>query len=363
VVFVENSWQRKASFALKLQERLERVQSSIQVVSKAEELHLFLKFGDTLYTRKGLPFAETDTRDHWRPVSEVKNDWFAVLMDGEPAVFLREAGEPASKVVGLRLQGETWKPFFSYDAGITTAMGIYPLGEPGRFAILRQSFPGSLRLAEVEGGKVIKESRHGGGFPFPRLFGVMMLGSYGPTLILPLVLAFILSGLMRKHRVCEHRAGAVTMPFASITRRALSQIIDFFVIGAPAIAGGLLLFPVFDMEKMFSFGTVHLVAFGLLAGEVLWGVFCLLGYSFLEGKWGATPGKWAAGIRVLGTDLRPCGFGRALVRNLLKFIDGFFNFMVGILLAALSENWQRVGDMAARTVVVRVRREMVLDVS
>jgi len=42
------------------------------------------------------------------------------------------------------------------------------------------------------------------------------------------------------------------------------------------------------------------------------------------------------------------------VRNLLKFADGFFNFMVGLLVSALSENWQRVGDMAARTVVVRV---------
>ncbi len=99
-----------------------------------------------------------------------------------------------------------------------------------------------------------------------------------------------------------------------------------------------------------------------MLGELIWGLVCLLVFSLLEGKWGATPGKWAVRIRVLGTDLRPCGFGRALVRNLLKFIDGFFNFMVGILLAALSENWQRVGDMAARTVVVRVRKGMALDV-
>jgi uncharacterized RDD family membrane protein YckC len=33
-------------------------------------------------------------------------------------------------------------------------------------------------------------------------------------------------------------------------------------------------------------------------------------------------------------------------------VDGFFNFMMGTMVAALSENWQRVGDMAARTVVV-----------
>ncbi|HHP7236475.1 MAG TPA: RDD family protein [Desulfobacterales bacterium] len=88
---------------------------------------------------------------------------------------------------------------------------------------------------------------------------------------------------------------------------------------------------------------------GLAAGSVL------CADSVLEGEKGITSGKWVAGIRVLGTDLRPCGVGRALVCNLLKMVDGFFNFMVGIMVAALSENWQRVGDMAARTVVIDVR--------
>jgi uncharacterized RDD family membrane protein YckC len=283
-------------------------------------------------------------------------------MDGELAVFCEPAGEFPSTVVGLRLEGETWKSFFSYDAGMTTEMGVYPIGQSGKFVLLGQSFPGSLRLVQVDGGKVLKESRYGRGFPFPDFFWVMMLGFYGPTLLLPLVLAVILSRLMKKHRICVHQAGSVTMPFASITRRALSQIIDFFVLGGPAIAGVFLLFPMFDIERMFKSGPLFLSGAGLVFGEVFWGIFCLFAYSFLEGRWGATPGKWVVGIRVLGTDLLPCGFGRALVRNLLKFIDGFFNFMVGILLAALSENWQRVGDMAARTVVVRGKREMVLDV-
>ena len=61
------------------------------------------------------------------------------------------------------------------------------------------------------------------------------------------------------------------------------------------------------------------------------------------------------GIRVLGLDLVPCGFGRALLRNILKFVYGFFNFMVGILVIALSENWQCIGDMATRTVVVDMK--------
>ncbi len=30
----------------------------------------------------------------------------------------------------------------------------------------------------------------------------------------------------------------------------------------------------------------------------------------------------------------------------------FFNFMVGVIIVAFTENWQRVGDKAARTIVV-----------
>jgi len=70
-------------------------------------------------------------------------------------------------------------------------------------------------------------------------------------------------------------------------------------------------------------------------------------------RWGLTPGKWIVGIRVVGTDLQPCGFGRALLRNFLKMVDGFYNFMVGILIVTFTKDWQRVGDMAARTIVIR----------
>jgi uncharacterized RDD family membrane protein YckC len=250
---------------------------------------------------------------------------------------------------------------FAYGPIMTSNLGVYPLGHSEKFAILLQSFPGSLRLVQVEGGRVVQEVRHGRAFPFPRHFMIMMLGFYGPTLILPLVLAVVLSGLMRRHRISEHGAESVSMPFASLTRRALAQIVDFIILGAPALAGVLMLFPNFDMERMFISGPGHMLAgFGLMMSQMLWVIICLFAFSLLGGKWGVTLGKWTVGIRVFGTNLRPCGFGRAFVRNLLKFIDGFFNFMVGIVLVALTENWQRVGDMAACTVVIDVRREMTL---
>jgi uncharacterized RDD family membrane protein YckC len=361
MVFVEDTWQEKLRFKLKFQENRGRIHRYLQALSSDGTLHLFLKFGKTLYYREGPPPEAIDDRGIWQPVAEVGCDWVALLTDGEPVVFHCGTRNGSWKIVGLRLRGERWRPFSAYEAGLTSEMGVYPLGQPDRFAMLLQSFPGSLRLVQVDGTRVISEIRHGSGFPFPRGFMVMMAGFYVPTLILPLVLAVILSGFMMRHRICEHRDGSVSMPFASLTRRALAQIVDFFVLGAPAIAGALLLYPIYDMEKMFSSGPFPFLAgFGLIAGTLLWGFVCLFAFSFLEGKWGVTPGKWVVGIRVLGTDLQSCGFGRAFVRNLLKFIDGFFNFMIGILLVALTENWQRVGDMAARTVVVDVRREEIL---
>jgi len=96
-----------------------------------------------------------------------------------------------------------------------------------------------------------------------------------------------------------------------------------------------------------------LIFMGFMLAGFLWMFFVIFAFGFLEGKWGQTPGKWVLKIEVVGTDLKRCGFGRGLIRNLLMFVDGFFNFMVGILLVGLTDNWQRVGDMAARTIVVK----------
>jgi uncharacterized RDD family membrane protein YckC len=359
MVFVEDTWQRKSAVTLNFEGIRGRIRCNLKVLSKEGKLHLFLKFGRTLYYREGLPPAETDDRDVWQPIAEVGTDWVALLIDTVPVVFHR--GTRDSQIVGLRLAGRTWRRFFAYGPIMTSDLGVYPRGHAEEFAILLQSFPGSLRLVQVEGGRVVQEVRHGRGFPFPRHFMIMMLGFYGPMLTLPLIFAVVLSGLMRRHRICEHGAESVSMPFASLTRRALAQIVDFIILGAPTLAGVLILFPNLDMEKMFISGPGHmLTGFGLMMGQMLWLIICLFVFSLLEGRWGVTLGKWTVGIGVFGTDLRPCGFGRAFVRNILKFVDGFFNFMVGILLVALTENWQRVGDMAARTVVIDVRREMTL---
>ncbi len=125
-------------------------------------------------------------------------------------------------------------------------------------------------------------------------------------------------------------------------------MIDAVVLAAPMVVAYELMF------RNIGRGSVGImVTFMPFILALLWMLVVVLVFSFLEGRYGRTPGKWIAGICVLSTNLRPCGFGRAIIRNLLKFVDGFFNFLVAVLVTALTENWQRVGDLAAGTIVVR----------
>jgi uncharacterized RDD family membrane protein YckC len=85
-------------------------------------------------------------------------------------------------------------------------------------------------------------------------------------------------------------------------------------------------------------------------------VFTVLGFGYYvlaEGLTGATVGKRIVGIRVESEDGEFVGLGPALVRNLLRFVDGLFFYLVGAIFAFTSPRAQRLGDRAAHTVVVR----------
>jgi uncharacterized RDD family membrane protein YckC len=75
---------------------------------------------------------------------------------------------------------------------------------------------------------------------------------------------------------------------------------------------------------------------------------------FEAGKRGATPGKRIAGLRVVQATGSPITFGQAVVRNFLRFIDGmpFFTYGIGLGSCLASRRFQRLGDLAAGTVVV-----------
>jgi uncharacterized RDD family membrane protein YckC len=92
-----------------------------------------------------------------------------------------------------------------------------------------------------------------------------------------------------------------------------------------------------------------------VGGNAFW-LLLAVGFGYFivcEAATGATLGKRMVGIRVTGEDGEHVTFGAAVVRNLLRVIDGLFFYLVGFVFALLSTRGQRLGDRAAHTIVVR----------
>jgi uncharacterized RDD family membrane protein YckC len=81
---------------------------------------------------------------------------------------------------------------------------------------------------------------------------------------------------------------------------------------------------------------------------------------FVMAEWltGSTVGKQVVGLRVRMADGRCCTLSAAIVRNLLRVVDAFpFGIpnLLGFLVVAGTPRHQRLGDLAAQTIVVRTR--------
>ena len=234
----------------------------------------------------------------------------------------------------------------------------YVFASSNNINIITSLMPGSLSWYTFDGEKAKRKKILKKGF-FP--FGMMkiMFIPHIVNICIPLLLAFVLTILIRKYRNPEYLNETNHAFFAPLIRRALAEMIDIIIVLLPLIC--VFIFEgknIMDIENMdFKPTMFPFVLVGVFFFTCGFGIFMLFVYSFLEGKYCATPGKWLLGIRVVGTDLKPCGFGRALLRNVLRFVDGFFNYLVGILIIAFTDRQQRIGDMAANTIVIRKQEE------
>jgi uncharacterized RDD family membrane protein YckC len=154
-------------------------------------------------------------------------------------------------------------------------------------------------------------------------------------------------------------------------RRAIAAIIDGLIIAIPTF---LLLTAQFQYregvsanycdEVFLAQGDGVCVVIGTTAYETrdlglapnLLGLALSLGvFVILQGLTGFTPGKLLTGIRNVREDGRAPGLLKAFVRWLLWIVDGFpYIFpLVGLITALSTPGHRRVGDMAAKTFVVR----------
>jgi uncharacterized RDD family membrane protein YckC len=124
--------------------------------------------------------------------------------------------------------------------------------------------------------------------------------------------------------------------------RFIAEVIDYalkgIVLGALAIV-------------VYAIGPGVATAVFLVITFLIWFGYDVL-FEVLAG--GRTPGKRAVGLRVVRTGGQPVGFLTSSIRNLLRIVDGpATSYIAGIVSIVASKRNQRLGDMAAGTLVVR----------
>ena len=137
-------------------------------------------------------------------------------------------------------------------------------------------------------------------------------------------------------------------------RRILATIVDGLILGALFTVMTMLFGTVTTITNVGPFDlNVSTISMPALP-SVLYAVIVVLYYMLLEGYLGQTVGKMVLGIKVVREDNGEVpGLGGATIRTLLRIIDGLFSYLVAFITVLISGKNQRLGDMAAHTLVVR----------
>ena len=133
----------------------------------------------------------------------------------------------------------------------------------------------------------------------------------------------------------QYGYGQAQLQYVSVWPRAGAVIIDSIIL-------------------VVVFAILNLIFQNAQTVGVILEVILFFGYFIvMEAMWGATVGKMALRLRVVKTDGTPISWSESVIRNLLRIIDGLFYYLVGAILIWTSPLRQRLGDRAAKTVVVK----------
>jgi uncharacterized RDD family membrane protein YckC len=155
-------------------------------------------------------------------------------------------------------------------------------------------------------------------------------------------------------------AGAYRVELASVGRRAAAFIIDSLILVVPI------------MVLYFSVPIIALTALGggrsgpgaagvifMIMWVLVMMALVLLGppayFFLLEWKTGATWGKRLMGVRVIMADGNALTALAAFLRTFLRLVDQYLFFIPALACIAATVKYQRLGDLAALTIVIRDR--------
>jgi uncharacterized RDD family membrane protein YckC len=146
-----------------------------------------------------------------------------------------------------------------------------------------------------------------------------------------------------------------SLPLAGPVSRCLAFLIDLLLISALTTAIEQALAPVRMWQQDLGLGLLILF---YLAAWLLYGILS-------EYLWfGQTFGKWLLGLRVVDSAGLELQFHQVAIRNLIRSVDLFPVLgLTGGITMLCNRRLQRLGDLAAGTVVVRKRQPALPDVA
>jgi uncharacterized RDD family membrane protein YckC len=147
-------------------------------------------------------------------------------------------------------------------------------------------------------------------------------------------------------RTVTPEAVTISLDVAGLGSRMIAWLIDTLiqlVIAVPIVLG---------IGAGNLSGSVELVVLSLILFLLFWGY-----YPIFELSWhGQTPGKRAQRLRVIRTDGQPAGGAAIIVRNLIRIVDVSLLPFLAVISMIVTTRAQRLGDLAAGTLVVRETR-------
>lgn len=122
--------------------------------------------------------------------------------------------------------------------------------------------------------------------------------------------------------------------------RGLANIIDQILIILPLVAIASLTKTGSDNSEIY-----------ITAGGLLFFIYLIIA----EAAWGQTLGKRLFGIKVMMQDGGNCTVLGAILRNVFRIIDMIFGgYLLAIIVMMITPKRQRIGDLIAKTVVIKV---------
>jgi uncharacterized RDD family membrane protein YckC len=142
------------------------------------------------------------------------------------------------------------------------------------------------------------------------------------------------------HNIATPEGVELRLPVAGLSSRSLAWLIDAIIKAVVLVVGTTVVSIFGNFGDALSLIGVFL---GLWFYNVLFEVF----------NQGATPGKSALGLRVMNANGTPVGWTGSMIRNLLRAVDTLPGcYALGCISVMLSKDFQRLGDLAANTIVV-----------